>query len=288
MKAAWSLLVFLGSLALSPAATTIDSDHPFAYGANLGWIDWRGDTNQGAVIGEYVCAGYLYAANVGWIHLGNGSPTNGIRYQQLTATDCGVNHDGLGNLRGYAWGANIGWIAFEATGAPTVDLASGRMSGYAYSANLGWINLSNAVAWVQTDVIAPGTDSDHNGLADAWEWLHFARLGVDPNDDPDLDGLSNSEEYLAGTNPTDGADNLRVTACTADPAKSRVSLTWRSQPTRQYRILRTDNLKAPVSWSDVGLGVVLPDPGPSTSRSFPGTGSGNVFYRIEAFRMLSR
>jgi hypothetical protein len=60
------------------AATTIDSANHFAYGANIGWIESRGDTNNGAVIGEYVCSGYLYSANVGWINLGNGSPANHI------------------------------------------------------------------------------------------------------------------------------------------------------------------------------------------------------------------
>jgi len=84
------------------AATTINPVNKYAYGANLGWMDWRGDTNSGAVIGEYVCSGYIYAANVGWINLGGGAPTNGIQYQNLAASDFGVNHDGLGNLRGFA------------------------------------------------------------------------------------------------------------------------------------------------------------------------------------------
>ena len=84
------------------AATTIDPANQYAYGANLGWLDWRGDTNNGAVIGGYVCAGYIYSANAGWIHLGSNAPANGIRYQNDSGTDYGVNHDGFGNLRGYA------------------------------------------------------------------------------------------------------------------------------------------------------------------------------------------
>src|SRR5215831_1880380 len=128
------------------SASTIDPLNKFAWGANVGWMDWRGDTNHGAVIGDYVCSGYIYSANCGWINLGSGSPTNGIRYQNLGANDFGVNNDGLGNLRGYAYGANIGWINFENTGAPKVDLRTGVLTGYVYSANCGWIGLSNAVA----------------------------------------------------------------------------------------------------------------------------------------------
>src|SRR6476661_9498772 len=126
----------IGHVALPAlAATTIDAANKYAYGANLGWMDWRGDTNNGAVIGEYVCSGYIYSANVGWINLGSGAPTNGIYYQNVSSNDFGVNQDGLGNLRGYAYGANIGWINFENTGAPTVNLKTGRLGGYIYSAN---------------------------------------------------------------------------------------------------------------------------------------------------------
>ena len=88
-----------GTLNLEPAST-IDETNKFAFGANIGWIDWRPDGSSGAVIGEFVSSGYLYAANVGWINLGSGAPADGVRYQNNSATDFGVNHDGLGNLRG--------------------------------------------------------------------------------------------------------------------------------------------------------------------------------------------
>jgi hypothetical protein len=76
------LLVWSCTAALAAhAATSITPANHFAYGANLGWMDWRGDVNNCAVIGEYVCSGCLYAANVGWIHLGDGTPANRIQYQ---------------------------------------------------------------------------------------------------------------------------------------------------------------------------------------------------------------
>jgi hypothetical protein len=159
--------VFAGFLSCGWAATTITDTNHFAFAANVGWLEGRGDVANGAVIGEYVCSGYLYAANAGWIHLGGNAPANGIRYQNNSATDYGVNQDSLGNLRGYAYGANIGWVNFENAGAPKVDLATGKLSGCAYSANCGWISLSNAQAVVQTATITPGTDSDSDGIADA-------------------------------------------------------------------------------------------------------------------------
>ena len=37
-------------------------------------------------------------------------------------------------------------------------------------ATVGWISLSNAVAFVQTDAIAPGADTDGDNIADAFEY----------------------------------------------------------------------------------------------------------------------
>ena len=48
-----SFFIFHSALPAS-AASTINAANKYAYGANLGWIDWLGDTNNGAVIGEYV------------------------------------------------------------------------------------------------------------------------------------------------------------------------------------------------------------------------------------------
>ena len=165
MKKLTLLLLIFGTALHSHAATTINAVNRYAYGANVGWVDWRGDTNNGAVIGAAFCSGNLYAANLGWINLGSGAPTNGVQYQNISANDFGVNVDTLGNLRGYAYGANIGWIAFENNGAPAVDFASGNLSGYAWGANIGWISLSNAVAFVQTASLTPANDLCSGAIA---------------------------------------------------------------------------------------------------------------------------
>jgi hypothetical protein len=279
-------IVLCGSLLAGSAATTIDTVNRYAYGANIGWIDWRGDDTNGAVIGEYVCSGYLYSANVGWIHLGNGSPTNGIQYSNNAANNFGVNHDGSGNLRGYAYGANIGWINFDAAGAPKVDLTTGRLSGSIYSANCGWISLSNSVAHVQTGSIAPGADSDRDGIADAWELIHTNTLGAfTATSDLDRDGTSDRNEYLADTDPRDQDSRLAITAFGTGPGGTMPSVTWSSVITRRYRIEKTLSLTAP-EWTDSGLGLIVPD-GLSTTRNFADTNAPMRFYRIEATRPLA-
>ena len=288
MKALTFTLIVLFSWAASPvrAATTIDSVNRYAYGANLGWMDWVADTNNGAVIGQYVCSGYIYSANVGWINLGSGSPANQIQYQNNSATDFGVILDGLGNLSGYAWGANIGWITFEQTyGQPKINMITGQMSGYVWSANCGWISLSNAVAYVQTDTISPGALAP-DGLPIAWLLTYFGTTNVNANADPTGKGMTIEQDYLAGTDPTNADSVLRITAESFSSGGTNAELTWDSVPTRYYYILKTPSLSSP-DWVDSGLGLVSPSAGSTTTSGFTDTNAPVRFYRVQAVRPLT-
>jgi hypothetical protein len=278
--------VFQLHVEVATAATTINAVNKLAFGANIGWMDWRGDTNDGAVIGEYVCSGYIYSANVGWIHLGSNAPANGIQYQNNSATDYGVNHDGLGNLRGYAYGANIGWINFESNGAPRIDLITGKFSGSIYSANCGWISLSNTFAYVQTDSIQSGADTDGDGITDGWELTYTNTLtAFNAVSDADGDGASDKDEYLADTNPNDPNSKLVITVFSTPSGGTLPSVTWNSVLTRQYRIQKTLDLSLPL-WLDSGLGLISPD-GPSTTRNFGDTNAPMRFYKVQAVKPLS-
>ena len=126
-------VLLAGVLSNASAATTINAANKFSYGANIGWMDWRGDVANGAVIGQFTCSGYIYAANTGWIHLGDGASVNNLHYQNNAANDYGVNHDGAGNLSGLAYSANTGWINFGWAGPndpnrPRFDLLTGNFS----------------------------------------------------------------------------------------------------------------------------------------------------------------
>jgi hypothetical protein len=281
-----SSFLILNSASLQ-AATTIDPVNKYAYGANIGWMDWSGGTGQtasGVVVGAYVCSGYIYSANVGWINLGSGSPTNGIYYQNLSSNDFGVNQDGLGNLRGYAYGANIGWINFENTGAPTIDMITGTMSGYVWSANCGWISLSNAVAYVQTDTISPGALAP-DGLPIAWLLTYFGTTNVNANADPTGKGMTVAQDYLAGTNPNQAGSILKITEASFSTGGASASLTWDSVPTRYYHIEEALSLN-PANWTTNSVGLISPQ-GASTTSTITDVDAPNRFYRIQALMPLT-
>ena len=260
--------------ATSFAATTIDPVRPYAYGANMGWVNAAGDTANGVVIGQAFCSGYLYSANCGWISLGDGSPADGQAYSNTSASDFGVNHDGHGNLSGYAYGANIGWINFEQTqGQPQVDLMTGDLSGYVWGANIGWIDLSG----IRTlSLAAPDTDSD--GIPDAWEYGHTNVLAALGGGDSDGDGISDLDEYLADTDPFDAGDYLVITDFQTLETTNWV--TWPVKTTRLYTLEHTTALSNGTSWVE-GTSFIPPS-GPDVTEEVPGATNSARFYRVKA------
>lgn len=273
--------IWLGATSAVMAASTVNVSNRYAYAANTGWIDARADTTNGAVIGRYVCSNYLYAANTGWIHLGDGTPLNGFAYGNASAADYGVNVSPYGLLQGYAWAANTGWITFEQTyGNPSVDLTTGALQGYAWSANTGWISLSNAFAFVQTDRLAGGPDSDADGLPDPWEYGYtntLAGLGPAPAD-ADNDGQPDADEYGAGTDPTDPSDLLAITALVATNTAA-LDLTWASKDTRFYRVAVSRDVTN--TWSDSALGLITDPTSPETTRTVSLTPTNRLFLRVQ-------
>ena len=73
----------------------------------------------------------------------------------------------------------------------------------AYASNP--VDVTHDVSGVNISLSNPEDDNDADDLPDWWEMHYFGDLDEGPGDDePDSDGLVNSNEYAEGTDPTDG------------------------------------------------------------------------------------
>jgi Tol biopolymer transport system component len=100
------------------------------------------------------------------------------------------------------------------------------------------------------DTNAALIDSDGDGIPDWWMIKYFGHPTgqasdlSQASDDADGDGMSNLQEYLAGTSPIDPTSALRLSA--AVPANSKMNLTWPAVTGRSYQIQYKTNLTDPV------------------------------------------
>ncbi len=104
-----------------------------------------------------------------------------------------------------------------------------------------------------------GPDTDGDGMDDDWEMAYFSTLSRDGTGDFDGDGLSDLQEFRAGTNPADGSSILRVlTLSTAagQPMTGRRTtvLLWSAVPGRTYRVQFKENVDA--EWIELAGDVV--------------------------------
>ena len=92
---------------------------------------------------------------------------------------------------------------------PTLRLGrnTGRIKGYD-SKGTQVVNSE----WTLTSTAADGgVDADRDGLPDAWELRYALNPGLDDRLlDADGDGQSNRDEFLAGTDPRDRQNLLRL------------------------------------------------------------------------------
>ena len=88
-----------------------------------------------------------------------------------------------GNISGYAWGTNIGWIDFNPANGG-VAVFSDHLEGYAWSENTGWIRLGTCTGgspctYANTTATNYGVNNDGSGNLSgyAWGtnigWIHF-------------------------------------------------------------------------------------------------------------------
>lgn len=281
LLAGWPALACASMLAQS----NVDPAHSIASSPFIGQIDFAPSEIAGARINQFYCAGFLYAENAGWIQLGSGEPADGLSYQNNSATDYGVNVLPSGALRGFAYGANIGWINFSEEGNPRVDWATGRLGGRIYSANTGWIGLESGDSYIRLDSVAPAADSDGDNLPDAWEIEHAGvLLALGRNGDADGDGQTDLEEYLAATNPLNPDDYLALRLLGFRDALEPI-MEWSSNYGVVYQLEERAALNAENPWNSAS--GALTGSGQTIRLQLQADASPTRFFRISAFPPLS-
>ena len=116
-----------------------------------------------------------------------------------------------------------------------------------------------------------GVDSDGDGLPDAWEQALISIYGgtlasIRPQDDADGDGISNLNEYLAGTYAFDPADGFRLTLTGTIAGTS--SMEFLAIRARTYSIQASPNLQ---QWTPVNFRVVTGGVAGALQASYPAT-----------------
>jgi hypothetical protein len=164
-------VIFAFSAFASITDGTIDNTNKYAWGENIGWINFHA-TNSEVHVTDAGLSGYALGENTGWIYLGN------------------ISNNGEGNLSGYAWGENIGWIKFNPTNGGAIINSSGEFTGSALGENTGWVIFNcTTSACVKTDWRPRSVRPDcNNSLDDDGDGK------TDFPADPGCDSLNDNDE----------------------------------------------------------------------------------------------
>ncbi|MBS0658695.1 MAG: S8 family serine peptidase [Verrucomicrobia bacterium] len=151
-------------------------------------------------------------------------------------------------------------------------------------------SISGTATLLQTDTNTPNNtasfnftvsnDTDGDGIPDAYEIAN----GMNPNDpndaalDFDGDGMTNLQEYRAGTDPRSAASSLAIVNVVRS-GTTGADVTFRSIAGKSYRLMHRDAMDSG-AWVQVGSNIV--GTGADLTVNDPAaTGFGKQFYRVE-------
>jgi hypothetical protein len=120
-------------------------------------------------------------------------------------------------------------------------------------------------------------DTANIGIADDWQLAHFGYIGIDPNDDPDHDGMSNFAEFWAGTDPLDSSSCLAIST-TSLVSGGHIQIGWQTVAGKTYMVQYSADL---LIWNNLGSSIQGDGALASLTDSSSLTQSAQRYYRIK-------
>ncbi|MCF7864859.1 MAG: hypothetical protein K9L89_08720 [Kiritimatiellales bacterium] len=154
---------------------------------------------------------------------------------------------------------------------------------YVIDASASSTTLRMPAADVDLMAVYVQSDTVGDGIADAWRATYFGGDGSSTNSqsaadaDPDEDGATNGQEYIAGTSPTDGSPVLKLQDFIIE--SGQLGLSFPTVPGRRYLFEKSDSL-VPPDWTTVLYNIA--GDGMAKELTFDLPASSNAFFRIRA------
>jgi Tol biopolymer transport system component len=124
-------------------------------------------------------------------------------------------------------------------------------------------------------------DTDGDGIPDWWTQEYFGHaIGEEfdlsrAQNDTDNDGMTNHEEFMAGTNPTDPNSVFKLTIAPTNVSGTNVVLTWTALPGKSYQVQYTETLDT-IAWQTFPGNPVIAG---NTGYLFLGATATNRYFR---------
>ncbi len=134
---------------LNDSYSNIDVTDHWAWNDDVGWIDFSFDEVN---VTSTELKGYAYSRQAGVVSLNCDSTGNPSGTNYCSSSDYKVSNDGSGNLSGWAWNDDFGWISFDCSNTDscatsnyqvTID-SDGYFHGWAWNDDIGWISFNCA------------------------------------------------------------------------------------------------------------------------------------------------